>query len=186
MSTIKRICICAICIALCYVLPLALHPIGMGQILSPMHLPVLLCGLICGWYYGAICGIIGPILASMLSGKPPVSMLMSMIPELCIYGIVCGILMKLIRSRHTYIDLYAAMIPAMILGRIVGGLAKYILYVAGKSDSGITIATWVSSYIVGTFPGIIVQLLLIPTLVFVLMKAHLIPDRYPKDRLQKA
>lgn len=183
MTTIKRICICAICIALCYVLPLALHPFGLGQILSPMHIPVLLCGLVCGWYYGAICGIVGPILSSLLSGMPPVSTLISMIPELCVYGIVCGILMKLIRSRHTFVDLYASMLPAMLLGRIVGGLAKYLFYLTGISENSISISAWVSAYFVSTLPGIAVQLLLVPVLVFVLMKARLIPERYSKEPL---
>lgn len=183
MSTIKRTCICAICIALCYVLPLALHPFGLGQTLSPMHLPVLLCGLICGWGYGALCGIIGPVLSSILSGMPPASALITMIPELCVYGLVCGILMKLLRTRYTYLDLYASMIPAMLLGRIVGGLAKYLFYLSGASAEGITISAWASAYFVGTLPGIILQLALIPTLVFVLMKARLIPERYPKEKL---
>ena len=57
MSSIKKICLCAICTALCYVLPLAFHPLVMGTALSPMHIPVLLCGLLCGWPYGAFCGV---------------------------------------------------------------------------------------------------------------------------------
>ena len=68
MSKIKKACICAICIALCYVLPVALHSFGLGSILSPMHIPVLLCGLVCGGFYGAFCGIAGPIVSSILSG----------------------------------------------------------------------------------------------------------------------
>ncbi len=183
MSAIKRICICAICIALCYVLPLVLHPFGLGQVLSPMHLPVLLCGLLCGWGYGALCGLLGPILSNLLSGMPPASALLSMIPELCIYGLVCGLLMKLIRSRHIYLDLYASLLSAMILGRIAGGLAKYLLYLSGTAAEGLTLSTWASAYFVSTLPGILVQLLLIPTLVFVLMKAKLVPERYPKERL---
>ncbi len=184
MSTIKRICICAICIALCYVLPLALHPFGLGQTLSPMHLPVLLCGLICGWGYGALCGAIGPILSSILSGMPPASALITMIPELCVYGLVSGILIKVIRTRHTYLDLYASMLPAMFLGRVVGGLAKFLFYLSGVSTDSITLSAWASAYFVATLPGILVQLALIPTLVFVLMKARLIPERYPKESLR--
>ena len=85
MSSIKKICLCAICTALCYVLPLAFHPLVMGTALSPMHIPVLLCGLLCGWPYGAFCGVVGPLLSSLLSGMPPAAMLLYMIPELCVY-----------------------------------------------------------------------------------------------------
>ncbi len=62
MSIAKRISLCAMCIALCYVLPIAFHAIGLGSALSPMHIPVLLCGLICGGWWGALCGIVGPVL----------------------------------------------------------------------------------------------------------------------------
>ena len=41
MSTVKKSIITAVCIALCYVLPLLFHGIqGAGQIFCPMHIPV--------------------------------------------------------------------------------------------------------------------------------------------------
>ena len=178
MSTIKKICLCAICTALCYVLPLALHPFAVGTLLSPMHIPVLLCGLICGWPYGLFCGAAGPILSSLLSGMPPAAMLVSMIPELCAYGFFCGLLMKLIRTGHVYADLYLSLIPAMLLGRVVGGVVRAIVYLS--SAQTYSVALWASSYLVGTLPGIIVHLILLPVVVLVLMKARLIPARYPK------
>ena len=121
MSSIKKICLCAICTALCYVLPLAFHPLVMGTALSPMHIPVLLCGLLCGWPYGAFCGVVGPLLSSLLSGMPPAAMLLYMIPELCVYGLFSGLLLKWFRTGHAYADLYLALVPAMLLGRIAGG-----------------------------------------------------------------
>ncbi len=33
-----------------------------GKMLLPMHIPVLLCGLICGWQYGLIVGFVMPFL----------------------------------------------------------------------------------------------------------------------------
>ena len=42
MSNVKKICICAFCMALCCVLPPAFHAVGLGAVFSPMHLPVLL------------------------------------------------------------------------------------------------------------------------------------------------
>ena len=66
LSSVKRACICALCTALCYVLPLAFHALGMGSTLLPMHLPVLLCGLICGWQWGLGVGFVLPLLRSLL------------------------------------------------------------------------------------------------------------------------
>lgn len=177
MTKTKKICICAICIALCYVLPLAFHPLVLGSALSPLHIPVLLCGLLCGWPYGLVCGIAGPILSSLLSGMPPVVMLIPMIPELCTYGVVCGILMKFIRTGHFYADLYLSMLPAMLSGRIVGGIVQALYYLF--TAESYSVALWVSSYLVGTLPGAILHLLVLPTLVLVLTKAQLIPERYP-------
>lgn len=178
MSSVKRIVVCAVCIALCYILPMMLHPLGLGNALSPMHIPVLLCGLICGWGYGAFCGFAGPVLSSVLSGMPPASALVSMIPELMVYGLVSGLIIQLVRTRWLYADLYIALVVAMLLGRVVGGIAKALFYTGSGNAFGISV--WVTSYFVGTLPGIVAQLILLPVMVHTLMLARVIPNRYPK------
>ena len=72
-SHTKNLVLTAFCIALCIVLPMAFHAIGAGATFLPMHIPVLLCGLLCGWPFGAACGLIGPLLSSLLTGMPPAS-----------------------------------------------------------------------------------------------------------------
>lgn len=178
MSKIKKACICAICIALCYVLPVALHSFGLGSILSPMHIPVLLCGLVCGGFYGAFCGIAGPIISSILSSMPPVTMLFSMIPELVVYGLITGLLMKWVRTGKLLPDVYISMAAAMVLGRIVGGVAKALFIAINATGDAFTLGIWATSYFVGTLPGIVVHLILVPLLVTVLMKTKVIPNRY--------
>ena len=175
MSTIKKICLCALCTALCYVLPVAFHPLALGSMLSPMHIPVLLCGLLCGWPYGLFCGAAGPLLSSLLSGMPPAPMLVSMIPELCAYGFFCGLLMGRIRTGRAIADLYLSLIPAMLLGRVVGGVASALFYLSTARTY--SVALWASSYLVGTLPGMILHLILVPAVVLVLMKARLVPAR---------
>ncbi len=70
-TTVKKAIITAICIALCVVLPQAFHAIpNAGSIYLPMHIPVLLCGLVCGWPYGLLCGLAGPLLSSLFTGMP--------------------------------------------------------------------------------------------------------------------
>ena len=69
MTKTKRIVIAGLCVALGVVLPVAVHSIpNAGNILLPMHIPVLLCGLICGPWYGLACGLLTPILSSLISG----------------------------------------------------------------------------------------------------------------------
>ena len=180
MSQIKQLCICAICIALCYVLPVAFHTLSLGSVFSPLHIPVLLCGLVCGGFYGAVCGIAGPVLSSVLSGMPPAMALVSMIPELMAYGLVTGVMMKLVRTGKLLPDLYISLIIAMILGRIVGGVAKalFISLMATGEVYGLTI--WATSYFAGSLPGIALHLILLPALFVLLVRARILPSRYPK------
>ena len=133
MSTVKKSIITAVCIALCYVLPLLFHGIqGAGQIFCPMHIPVFLCGLVCGWQFGLLCGLAGPALSSALCGMPPVSILPSMMIELAVYGLIAGLMMRCVRTRHVYADLYISLIVAIIAGRVVNGLVNALIFARGK------------------------------------------------------
>jgi len=178
MSRIKKACICAICIALCYVLPMALHSLGLGSVLSPMHIPVLLCGLVCGGFYGLFCGIAGPVLSSVLSGMPPAAMLVTMIPELMIYGLFTGLMMKWVRSGKLLPDVYISLLVAMVLGRIAGGIAKALFIAVMATGDAFSIGIWATSYFVGTLPGIVAHLIVLPLLITVLTKTKVIPARY--------
>lgn len=180
MSTLKKLCICAVCAALCCVLPSAFHVFGetAGRTLSPMHFPVLLCGLICGWSYGGACGLIGPVLAFLITGMPVPPRLFYMPFELMAYGALSGLFMGLIRTKRTYFDILFSMIPAMLLGRVVGGLAQAAVLLSGAQEY--SLALWVGGYFVSTLPGAIAQLMVIPAIYLVLMKSGLIPERYPK------
>lgn len=178
-STVKRVSLCAMCIALCYVLPIAFHALAVGSILSPMHIPVLLCGIICGPLYGAFCGIAGPLLSSILSGMPSTTALIYMIPELLTYGLVCGMLMKTIRTKKMVLDVYLSMIPAMLAGRLVGGAASALFYLGTAGEY--SFAMFVSSYFIGSLPGIVTHLILVPALAVTLEKAKAIPARYQKQ-----
>ena len=175
LSHIKCLTFTAVCLALCVVLPLALHAIpDAGTLLSPMHLPVLLCGIICGWPYGLVCGLLGPVLSSAITGMPPAAYMPPMIVELAVYGFVSGLLMQLIHTKNLYADLYISLLISMILGRIIAGAARALIFAAGSY----TMSLWATSYFVSSLPGIILQLILIPIIVLALIRAHLIPKRY--------
>ena len=131
MSSVTKCVTAAVCMALCVVLPMAVHSIpNGGTLLSPMHLPVLLCGLICGWPYGLACGIIGPLLSSLISGMPPAGpILYGMLVELAVYGLVTGLLMQFVHTGKWMADFYISLIAAMLAGRIAGGMGNCILYI---------------------------------------------------------
>lgn len=178
MSSVKKVTISAVCVALCCVLPAAFHSVGLGTAFSPIHIPVLLCGIVCGGMYGLICGILGPIFSSIITGMPGTAMLASMVPELMTYGLAAGIMMDKIRTGKLTSDLYISLGTAMLAGRIVGGIAKALFYMS--SGEAFTLAVWISGYFVSTLPGIVCHLIVIPIVVVTLMKARLIPARYDK------
>ncbi len=175
MTKTKKSAVCAICIALCYVLPLALHGVqDAAKVLCPMHLPVFLCGLICGWRYGLFCGLAGPILSSLLTAMPAAAYLPSMMIELAIYGGMSGFMMQAVHTKSTYADLYISQITAMLLGRVLSGVSKTYIFMSGKYG----MEAWIAGSVIESLPGTVIQLILIPTIVFALMRAHLIPERY--------
>ena len=178
-SYVKKLVFTAACAALCLVLPMAFHSVpNAGSIFLPMHIPVLLCGLICGWPYGFVCGLIGPAISS-LTGMPPLAILPSMMVECAAYGAVTGLMMKFVRTKHTTVDLYISMVTAMVLGRVIAGLAKAWIFAPGTPAFA-----WVTTSLVTGVPGIVIQLLVMPAVVFALTKARLIPRRYPKGDAQ--
>ncbi len=177
MTPIKRMTLGAVCIALCVVLPIAFHVIpDAGSVMLPMHIPVLVCGLICSWPYGLICGLMGPLLSSLITGMPPAAILPAMMVECATYGAVSGMMLKFVHTGKTYPDLYISMVTAMLAGRIVSGIAKALIF-----SPGLALSAWVASSFVTALPGILVQLVLLPTVVFSLMKAKVIPYRYTKE-----
>lgn len=175
-SATTRLVLSAVCVALCVVLPMAFHafPNG-GSVFLPMHIPVLLCGMLCSWPYGLICGLLGPALSSLLTGMPPMAMLPAMMVECAGYGCVSGLMLCIVRTKKTYLDLYISMSVAMLAGRVIAGLAKAFIFAPSTP-----IFAWVSTSLVTGIPGIVIQFILLPSLVYCLMRAKLMPARYSK------
>ena len=179
LSNIKRLTITALSIALCVVLPMAFHVIpNAGSVMLPMHIPVLLCGLICGWQYGLLCGVLGPLVSSVVTGMPPAAILPGMMVECGMYGCVGGLLMERIRTGSLYADLYICLPLAMLAGRVISGIVKALILTPGLSFTA-----WATASFVTALPGISIQLILIPTLIVALTRAGLIPARYGSARM---
>jgi hypothetical protein len=131
-----------------------------------MHLPVFLIGFFCGPQYGAIGGIIIPLLSSVLTGMPPVfPMLPIMMGELFAYGFISGLLYKKLK-----LPIYPSLLIAMLCGRVIYGLIFTALLTANNGNMK---ALSVTEAIVMGIPGIIIQLVLIPVIVTAVNKFYL-------------
>ncbi len=172
-STVK-ITYAAVCLALAMVLPFLTGQIPqVGQALSPMHIPVLLCGFLCGWPYGLAVGFIAPLMRSVLFGMPAMfPNAAAMAFELAAYGAVSGLLYRLLPKRNGFI--YVSLIAAMICGRIVWGIARLVF--AGLQGSSFTFGAFIAGAVTNAVPGIVLHIVLIPVIVIALKKADLIPN----------
>jgi riboflavin transporter FmnP len=170
-SNTRKLVMAALCVALGLVLPITFHAIpNAGSIFLPMHIPVLLCGFIAGWPFGLLCGIVTPLLSSVFTGMPPMSLLPGMLCELAVYGVVSGLLYARLNAGNRVANLYLSLIPAMLAGRVVSGILNATLFSVGRYSMHI----WLTASFVTALPGIVIQLVVIPVLVAVLQKAKLV------------
>lgn len=163
-TKLTRMTLAAFFLALAYVLPFLTGQIPeIGAMLCPMHIPVLLAGFICGGPWGLAVGFLAPLSRSFILGMPPLfPKAICMAFELAVYGLAAGVFYKLFPRKKGYT--YAALILAMILGRIVWGAAMYLCM--GISGEGFTFAAFLAGAVMQSIPGIILQLVLVPAIVF--------------------
>ena len=167
-NKILKMCISALFLAIAYVLPFLTGQIPeIGAMLCPMHLPVLLCGFICGWPWGLAVGFITPILRSFTIGMPymfPTAFCMAF--ELAAYGFVAGWLHKKLPKKKT--SVYVSLLFAMIIGRLVWGAVMFICM--GFDVSAFGLHAFMAGAVLNAVPGIVLQLVLIPSVVITLEK----------------
>ncbi len=173
---VKKLALSAMFLALGLVLPLVTGNLQViGSMLLPMHLPVLLCGLICGWKHGGVVGLVLPLLRCAIFGMPPLyPTAIAMTFELATYGAVVGLIFQ--RSPWQCVRaLYRALLAAMVAGRLVWGAARVILM--GLGNSTFSWQAFLSGALLTAIPGIILQLVLIPSIMLALDRTHLVPFR---------
>ncbi|MEG2175022.1 MAG: ECF transporter S component [Oscillospiraceae bacterium] len=165
-STTRQITLAAIFTAVGILFPQLFHLFGAtaGKIFLPMHIPVLLCGMVCGPMAGALCGMVTPLLSVALTGMPELfPQGVVMMCELCVYGLVGGLL----SARR--INIYVMLIATMLAGRMVSGLAFALLF--GLMGTLYTWSAFFAAAFVTALPGILIQLVVLPPLSLVLAHA---------------
>jgi thiamine transporter ThiT len=158
-----------------------------GNLLLPMHIPVFLCGLMCNWKYGGAVGFLLPLIRSFIFGMPilyPTAVAMAF--ELAAYGLIIGLIYE--RSSWQSVKaLYTYLIISMLGGRIVWGIAQTILL--GFTKNSFTLALFITNGFINAIPGIIIQLIIIPSVMVatkrITLKSKEI-DSYDSKKLGKS
>ena len=164
----KKVVLTALFIALGLTLPMITANVPMiGNMLLPMHFPNIICGLICGAGYGALAGVITPLLRSFIFGMPPLfPIATAMAFELAVYGAVAGLVYVVIQKSKG--SVYPALIISMLSGRAVWGVVTFILFrMMGKT---LTLQMFLAGAFTNAVPGIVGQLIIIPVLMYYLAK----------------
>ena len=171
-SPARNVVLAALFLALAFVLPMVTgHLPQVGNMLCPMHFPILLCGFVLGGPWGLAVGFAAPLLRSVLFGMPPMfPIAIAMAFELAAYGLVSGVLWH--KVKHTVPMMYASLVTAMVAGRLVWGAVRFVL--AGLTGSSFPFSAFLSGALLTAVPGIVAQLVLIPLILIALQKAKFI------------
>ncbi|NLM86185.1 MAG: ECF transporter S component [Clostridiales bacterium] len=172
-NKLTKMILAGLFIAIGFLLPFLTGQIPqIGSMLSPMHIPVLLCGFVCGPFWGALVGAITPLLRSLILGMPPLfPVATAMAFELAAYGFLAGLLYTILPKKP--INVYVSLILAMLIGRVVWGLAMAILM--GLSGGSFGFQAFLAGAFINAWPGILLHLIIIPPIVLALERAKFIP-----------
>jgi len=103
---------------------------------------------------------------------PMLPIALGMAFELAAYGALAGILYKVMPRNIP--GLYAALILSMLGGRLVWGLASYIIYTA--MGNPFTLQMFMAAAFITPLPGIIFHLVIIPPILLALKAYRLLPE----------
>lgn len=164
---VKRLVIAGLLLSMGIVIPMIFHTMAgpeIGKMLLPMHIPVLLGGFLLPPTLALLLGMLTPLINSLITGMPILfPMAIIMVFELGIYGLLASVL-----YRKLKIPSVLALIISMIAGRIMGGVVVFVL--AAFFAIQIDPMAFIIGGITTGIPGIIIQLILIPTLIYSIVK----------------
>jgi len=162
--TTRKIVLGGLFLALAVLFPQIFHLIGgpaAGKTFLPMHIPVMFAGFFAGPVVGIITGILSPVLSSLLTSMPMPPMLYFMIFELAGYGFASGFLFRKLK-----LNVFVSLIIGMVFGRLLYGAA--ILAVVHVLKMNIPPSISVFGGIAAGVPGLILQIVFIPAVVYLI------------------
>jgi uncharacterized membrane protein len=90
--------------------------------------------------------------------------------ELAAYGFIVGFIYERFKNKNLF-ALYASIVSAMLGGRIIWGFVQIVLL--GLLGKGRTFEAFFTAAFIQAVPGIILQLILLPSIMLLLRKTRL-------------
>lgn len=155
-------------IALGVIIPWAFHTVPNAWKFLPMHLPTLVAGLLLGPVSGLLTGAFSVVLSGLITGMPPTAKWLVMIPELASYGLFAGLFQRYFKKD--YVGTITSLILAMLAGRVVYGIMKFIEVQVVAGVKPFTLNAFIAGAFVMVIFGIIALVVLVPPIVLALRK----------------
>jgi hypothetical protein len=162
----QQITLIALFIALCMLVPFVFHLVGLGKMFLPMFLPILLAGFIIEFPVAMIVGFLGPWISALATGMPP---LFPTAVSMSIEGVVtAGLASYLYHNKR--VPFWIGLIIAVITQRLARvAMLLLILPLFGLPAKALSLADFAYS-----LPGVLLQLILTPIILFMLWKSKII------------
>lgn len=163
--TTKKLVTASMLLAIGVIIPSIFHLTGLpGQMLLPMHIPVLIGGFLLPPSLAILLGMLTPLLNSFITGMPelfPIAIIM--VFELGAYALVASLLYRVLK-----VPSLLALIISMVVGRIIAGVTIFVL--SAFFTLALDPILFVRGAVIAGFPGIIIQIILVPSLVYAIVK----------------
>ena len=134
-----------------------------GKMIQPMHIPVYLSAYIVGGPLAMVIGAVSPLLRHAMVGMPAMAVAVPMCFEMATYGIVTWAVYRI--SHHRGRSIVKSLLAGMISGRIVWGVATYVM---NKTP----MTTILVDGFVNAIPGIVLQMFIVCLIIYGLKKIH--------------
>jgi hypothetical protein len=144
-------------------LPMLFHALGVGKTFLPMHLPILVLGLLVSPPVAACGGFITPIVSSFLTGMPPFPTALLMAVELPVLGATASFL-----CRYCKLPLLVCVFGAIGARCLCDIALAYTVAPLLQLPPG---AFGVASIVSGV-PGIILQVVAAPPIVMLIERGR--------------
>ena len=167
MKKTNKITIGAMCLAIGIMFPQVTHFLPeFASKLSLMHIPVYVAGIICGPLYGLFVGVFSPLFSMLFFNMPKIPSCYSMMIELGAYGLFSGLFFRLIKTKSDLFNIYSSLIISMLIGKLIYGVCNALIFKAGEYS----FAIWISAAFINGILGIILHLIIVPSICFFLKK----------------
>ena len=151
MNRTRQLILGAVLIAFGLIVPSIFHYFSLGgRVFLPMHIPVLLAGMLLSPSIAVIVGLLTPVMSTLLTA---------------------------LMRRQFKLGIYPSLIIGILSGRVVGALVTWFIsfFVA---DMNIHPLLYIANNFMTGLPGIILQLVLIPVMTYMIESTNLYKENH--------